>query len=992
MNNIILHKHNKIIKSIILAALVMLASIFFFVPYITEKYIISAASKQALLSIDKIKLTRQYYVKRVVNDIKSQKNHSMTFNYEHEGKIGVLPLPATLIHDLSRLFSDKHTGTSYRLYSKYPFKNRLSRTLNDFQQEAIDFTTKNPNDVLIKRDKINDQEVLHVAVPDRMSAQSCVACHNNHPQRTWPKGKWRLGETRGVLDATISIEDDLMAMKEIRDYILAFISIIFFIVLYYLYRVLRYREQELTDVANEFESEVNVLNTLVNEHVIISKTNLNGMITYVSNEFCRLSGYSREELMGSSHNIIRHPDVSKSVFSDIWKTIKNDDVWTGDMQNRAKNGSTYYVYAKIFPYYDSKQNKIGYVGIRDDITQRILSQKKLEQVQTLHKTITDNQQSILVMTNKKQGVVSFNKRFFELFDFQNFKEFKEKHECICELFIEKENYITSDYNKGEWIEAIVNNPDILHKALMKNKKGKERIFSILSKKVILNKETFYVSTLTDITELEQAREAAESSGKAKTEFMANMSHELRTPLNGVTGFTKLLEETPLSEQQSKYLSIITSSVGNLLKIINNILDFSKIESGKMVANYIMINPYIDFEKALKIFSSTAKEKNIHYNVNISTRISECLYVDNFRLTQIFYNLINNAMKFTPKKGTVTVAVELLSSSIASEKLRFSVKDTGIGISKENQTKVFEVFSQADSSTTREFGGTGLGLSISASLVEILGGRLQLESEEGAGSYFFFDLNFKKCTDEPMSFISEITGQPIYILKDNNTNIDAIVEQLKHFDVSYKVLEHNSKEKKIIKSSICIVFNSEDLALCDDETNQVIFIFQSDMSIAYPPHIRHIHDFEAFPSILYNTLMDLNRLKSNNEDQALIEVYESMKLNILIAEDNITNQILLEELLIRYDIIPTFVQNGKEAVSQANGGYDIIFMDINMPIMSGMEATKIIRENGNTIPIIALTANALKGDRERFLEAGMDDYISKPIDSDALDEVLKKYGK
>jgi signal transduction histidine kinase/CheY-like chemotaxis protein len=489
------------------------------------------------------------------------------------------------------------------------------------------------------------------------------------------------------------------------------------------------------------------------------------------------------------------------------------------------------------------------------------------------------------MTNEEDGVLNANKKFYEVFGFKDLKDFKSKHKCICETFIEKEGYLRENSKDYSWINLPLQEPQKMHKVLMKNKFGENRIFSVRIKEVVLDNDTSYVSTFTDITELEKARELAESSEKLKTEFMANMSHEIRTPMNGISGFIQLLSKTDLNEKQQKYISIIEASMKNLLGIIHDILDFSKLEDGKMELSLIQINPFTAFTQALELFMPIAKKNSISYHINVDKSLNGCVYADKLRTTQILSNLISNAVKFTPEGGRIDINITQISKNKDQMVVHFSVTDTGIGIPKERQKAIFEAFSQADSSTTRKFGGTGLGLSISASLVKMLGGELLLQSIPGKGSTFSFEVALKICE------------------KEENIILDAL----------------NDSEKQ--------------------------------------------------------------RVKQENV------------LEVLVAEDHEMNTILIDELLKGYGINATFVVNGKEAVEiLEKKTFDIIFMDINMPEMNGIDATKQIRESGNNTPIIALTANAIEGDRERFISYGMDDYISKPIDLDTLYNLLEFYTK
>ncbi len=385
--------------------------------------------------------------------------------------------------------------------------------------------------------------------------------------------------------------------------------------------------------------------------------------------------------------------------------------------------------------------------------------------------------------------------------------------------------------------------------------------------------------------LKESLKKANAATEAKSIFLANMSHEIRTPLNGIVGFLNILESTPLNKEQKKYLKVIDNSSQILLHVINDILDFSKIEANKLDLEMIKVNLYEDIVPTFDMFKIKASENNITFELIIDDNIPN-FNGDVLRLKQIFINLINNAIKFT-KEGSVTVSINLVQESPTDIQLKISVLDTGIGIAKEKQNLVFENFQQSDYSTSREFDGTGLGLSITKKLLALFGTKLELTSELGEGSEFYFILD-------------------VEISEGNN-----IVEQV---------------ETKIL---------------------------------------------------------DKNKFKN---------------LNILIAEDNAVNQMLLEYLLDEKKISFSFCENGEEVVSEYklnHEDYDLVLMDINMPKLDGISATKLIHEyeKENTIkstPIIALTANTLAQDVLKFKDAGMVDYLSKPIDKDILFNTLSHY--
>ena len=366
-------KKNKMINATIIAGIVMITTLFFFIPYITEQYTIKSIVNYSKNSVQQIKLTRAYYVDAVVDDIKTFAPN-IEFHYDHWGKNGKIPFPTTTIRDLSKIFSE-NTGLKYSLYSEYPFLHDKDRVLTEFQKDAIKHTKLNADGTYIKREVLDGEEVLRVATTDYMTAQSCVNCHNNHPSRTWESGKWKLGDKRGILEVITPMGPELANHRIMRNYILLFVMIIFAVVLLYLSSIVIKREKALFAVADELETEVDDknrelqdLNQLVDKYVISSKTDTKGIITYASQAFIDMCGYSKEELVSHPHSIVRHPDVSKEIFTDMWETIKKGNTWRGEILNRKKDGGFYWVDAIISPEYDQHRNIIGYNAVRHDIT------------------------------------------------------------------------------------------------------------------------------------------------------------------------------------------------------------------------------------------------------------------------------------------------------------------------------------------------------------------------------------------------------------------------------------------------------------------------------------------------------------------------------------------------------------------------------------------------------------------------------------------------
>ncbi|CAA6800243.1 MAG: Unknown protein [uncultured Sulfurovum sp.] len=629
----------------------------------------------------------------------------------------------------------------------------------------------------------------------------------------------------------------------------------------------------------------------------------------------------------------------------------------------------------------------------DETTQQL--KDKIEREEKYNHMLFNSQDNVVFTMDSINGLTSVNEKFFETFDFDSLIEFQCEHKCLCELFIEKDGFLSPptlmDVSSTEWIDIVLENPELEHRALIKNRAGINTIFKVLISSLVLNNEPFMIVNLIDVTVIEEAKEMAETSEKLKSTFMANMSHEIRTPMNGIFGFTKLLRNSPLNHEQQRFTKLIEHSTHTLLKLVDDILDFSKIESGKLELDLVEVNPFTELRSAATVFLPKAKEKNINYRIHIDAQISECLSMDNLRVSQILTNLLNNALKFTAIKGTIDLRIEKLENSDDSkETLKFSVEDTGIGIAEERLKSIFKSFIQADSSTTRNFGGSGLGLTISASLCALMGSELKVTSVEGEGSCFYFVVSFDKC-EMSNTLSKQILNPPIYLLKSYNPMFDKVALQLKYFKLDFVVLSMDELMNSDKKEHIAITFESWNCQpLLQNEHN--VILVQEDLGQKLKDeldsNVYHIESFSDYPSELYNAILELNY--TPNEEEVVAEE-EDLQLEILIAEDYDINRILINEMLLKYNLIPDFAINGEEAVLMAQQkDYDLVLMDINMPVLNGIDATTELRELGINTPIVALTANALEGDREHFLSVGMDDYISKPINPQSLHTVLVKY--
>ncbi|NPA59375.1 MAG: response regulator, partial [Epsilonproteobacteria bacterium] len=525
-------------------------------------------------------------------------------------------------------------------------------------------------------------------------------------------------------------------------------------------------------------------------------------------------------------------------------------------------------------------------------------------------------------------------------------------------------------------------------------------------------------------ELEKEKTKAEESAKLKSEFLANMSHEIRTPMNGILGMLHLALRTNLDEKQKRYLHKIDNSAKSLLGIINDILDFSKIEAGKLNIEKIDFDLYEVIDSVVNLVEVKAHEKNLEIVVKYAPEIGNNFHGDSLRISQVLTNLLGNAVKFTDE-GEIGIYID----KVAKDRFRFSVKDTGIGLTKEQINKLFKSFSQADGSTTRKYGGTGLGLTISKQLIELMNGKIWVESELGVGSEFIFEIELKELKKDINRF-KMFDTKSILIVDDNKTWHEILRNTLEMFNL--KVESAFSGKEALEKMFECK--NSYDAVLMDWNMPELDGIATTkainDMCLGcskrdkctqkLPTNIIMVSAFgqesiitqakdagiDIFlqkplnPSLLNDILSSIfldeitSSYKSQTKQDSLRdEIYTLKDSHILLVEDNETNQEIVLGLLEDSGIIIDIANNGKEATQKVQDNpqlFELILMDLQMPVMDGFEATKIIKELNKEIPIIALSANAMVEDVQKTKKAGMIEHLNKPIEVEKLYKTLLTY--
>jgi two-component system sensor histidine kinase/response regulator len=755
---------------------------------------------------------------------------------------------------------------------------------------------------------------------------------------------------------------------------------------------------------------------------IVSVTDVEGNFVMVNGAAERLVGYPREEALRMNIAQVTRPEDGAKVKESIARLLTDQLPASQELEVITRDGRIITLDVSVKPILLGR-TPVGVLGIARDITARKVGEQALRQAEEKYRGIFENAVEGIYQSTLEGLLISCNPAMARIFGFASPQEFMEY------VADPKTRIYVNPGRRAEFVRLVQEHGVISAFEAQVYRRDGSVMWTSETARAVFDEDgklVCFEGFIEDISqrkrteeELYGARDAAEEASRAKGEFLANMSHEIRTPMNAIIGMTELLLETKLSTEQREYLQTIKTSADSLLLLINDILDFSKIEAGRLDLQPTEFRLRESLSATLSLLALRAHQKGLELGCNILPDVPEQLVGDPDRLRQVILNLVGNAIKFT-ETGEVIVHIEgeVLDATKAS--LHFKISDTGIGIPPEKLEDIFKAFVQADGSMSRKYGGTGLGLSISSKLVELMGGEIWVESEPGRGSCFHFTASFGIVpgSNSSKSYPDELHDQRVLIVDDNEVNRRILQGVLLNWWMRPKVVADG-------KSALEALRRANDtgdpfrLVLMDGmmpemDGKEVARQIKSDpllrkipvvllTSATHPDYAKQcmelgVEGYLIKPVRQTQLLQLILSLSRNPNDQPAAAKPEATSpvpgIHVLLVEDNPVNQQIAIRMLERRGHSVKTAANGREALDLLEAErFGVVLMDVQMPGMDGFEATAAIRENekhtDTHIPIVAMTAHTMEGDRERCLAAGMDDYISKPIRPQALYKVIEE---
>jgi PAS domain S-box-containing protein len=756
-------------------------------------------------------------------------------------------------------------------------------------------------------------------------------------------------------------------------------------------------------------------------------TNAQGRIEFINRAYQELVGTTLEEVDELNWQALLHPDDAPGYLADCDRSVREHAPLRSETRLRSANGEWRWVATYAEPRFSPDGEFLGHVGLSPDITDRKQAEQALRSSEEMFRQLAENIREVFwIMPPEEDEIPYVSPAFEQVWGRSRESLYKNPFSWVESIHPddrERARLLLTRQVQGEPVlrEYRIRTPEGVEKWI------RDRAFPVRDQSGKVIRVVGIAEEITEQkryeTELIHAREAADVANQAKSDFLANMSHEIRTPMNGIIGMTELTLDTELDSTQREYLNAVKYSADALMSVINDILDFSKIEAGKLRLDPVEFSLRDCVGHAMKTLSVRAYEKDLELACSVPPELVDVIVGDPVRLHQVILNLVGNAIKFT-ESGEVVLRVQPETVDVDGMMLHFAITDTGIGIPSEKQKVIFDPFTQADTSTTRQYGGTGLGLAITARLIEMMGGRIWVESEVGKGSTFHFTAHFGKAAAGVSVGIrvnpAILEHLRVLVVDDNETNRQILQKSLEYWGMRTAVAANAADALALLRQArltgtpfaLLIVdchmpemdgFMLVEVLRKSPEWMGLITVMLSSGGQRGDAQRCKQLGMAAYlvkpilQSELLETLLRVLGSRPDATEPAGLVANdppwkEKRPLRVLLAEDNVVNQRLAMRMLEKQGHTVVVASDGVMALrALEQGRFDVVLMDVQMPRMDGIEVTAAIRKRekatGDHMPILAMTAHAMTGDRQRFLESGMDGYISKPVHRKELFEAI-----